>query len=111
MVLSLIQNVVQVFSQLKSNKILINALILYILSGGLQAHLDSVVIQFLLFFFQQWNQLSRFQRNICYFAVISLIILIIYLLPGKTQVNTAVDESDYDSAKVVQEHPKLHKVI
>ncbi|XP_058807864.1 endoplasmic reticulum mannosyl-oligosaccharide 1,2-alpha-mannosidase isoform X2 [Phymastichus coffea] len=59
---------------------------------------------------RQWNQLSRFQRNICYFAVITLIILVIYLLPGKTQVNTNVDESDYDSAKVVQEYPKLYKV-
>ncbi|OXU28307.1 hypothetical protein TSAR_000145 [Trichomalopsis sarcophagae] len=59
---------------------------------------------------RQWNQLSRFQRNICYFAVIAIIILVFYLLSGKTQNNTRVEESDYDSAKIVQDQPKQLKV-
>ncbi|XP_014218998.1 endoplasmic reticulum mannosyl-oligosaccharide 1,2-alpha-mannosidase [Copidosoma floridanum] len=59
---------------------------------------------------RQWNQLSRFQRNILYFTVIAGIILLIYFLPGKTQLTTVVDESDYDSTKVAQEHQKVRKV-
>ncbi|KAJ8667304.1 hypothetical protein QAD02_008966 [Eretmocerus hayati] len=55
---------------------------------------------------RQWNQLSRFQRNIFYFTVITILIVIIYLLPNKN-ANSAVrvEESDYDNAKIAQPHP------
>ena len=61
--------------------------------------------------FQKWNQLSRFQKNILYFAVISIVIIIIYVLPGKTQIPIPIDEIDYDSAKVVHNNRQVNRVI
>ncbi|XP_014233670.1 endoplasmic reticulum mannosyl-oligosaccharide 1,2-alpha-mannosidase [Trichogramma pretiosum] len=55
---------------------------------------------------RQWNQLSRFQRNILYFSVITFIILIVYLMPGKSQTHAGIDEIDYDSAKNDAQLPK-----
>lgn len=60
-------------------------------------------------FFQQWNQLSRFQRNILYFIVITIILVIFYLLPGDNK-NGVLDESDYNNIEVVQDTPKYEKV-
>lgn len=61
------------------------------------------------FLFQQWNQLSRFQRNILYFAVITVILVIFYLLPSETKAGTS-DEVDYNNVEVVQETAKYEKV-
>lgn len=61
------------------------------------------------FLFQQWNQLSRFQRNILYFAVITVILVIFYLLPSETKAGTS-DEVDYNNVEVIQETVKFEKV-
>lgn len=61
------------------------------------------------FAFQQWNQLSRFQRNILYFAVITIVLVIFYLLPGDNK-NGVLDESDYNNIEVAQETLKYEKV-
>lgn len=60
-------------------------------------------------FFQQWNQLSRFQRNILYFLIITIILVIFYLLPGDNK-NGVLDESDYNNIEVVQDTLKYEKV-
>ncbi|XP_033223697.1 endoplasmic reticulum mannosyl-oligosaccharide 1,2-alpha-mannosidase [Belonocnema kinseyi] len=57
---------------------------------------------------RQWNQLSRFQRNVFYFAVITVVLLIFYLLPGGAKTVLLETESDYESGKV-QETPKHDK--
>lgn len=59
--------------------------------------------------FQQWNQLSRFQRNILYFAVITILLVIFYLLPNETK-GTSDSEVDYNNVEVVQETAKYEKV-
>ena len=59
---------------------------------------------------RQWNQLSRFQRNILYFVVITIVLVIFYLLPGDNK-NGALDESDYNNnIEVAQETLKYEKV-
>lgn len=62
-----------------------------------------------MFLFQQWNQLSRFQRNILYFAVITVILVIFYLLPSETKAGTS-DEVDYINIVVIRETAKYEKV-
>ena len=57
---------------------------------------------------RQWNQLSRFQRNILYFVVITIILVIFYLLPGDNK-NGVLDESDYSNIEVVQDTLKYEK--
>nr|XP_034192089.1 endoplasmic reticulum mannosyl-oligosaccharide 1,2-alpha-mannosidase [Osmia lignaria] len=59
---------------------------------------------------RQWNQLSRFQRNILYFVVITIILVIFYLLPGDNK-NGVLDESDYSNIEVVQDTLKYEKAI
>ncbi|XP_050592791.1 endoplasmic reticulum mannosyl-oligosaccharide 1,2-alpha-mannosidase [Bombus affinis] len=59
---------------------------------------------------RQWNQLSRFQRNIFYFIVITIILVIFYLLPGDNK-NGVLDESDYNNIEVVQDTPKYEKPV
>lgn len=60
--------------------------------------------------FQQWNQLSRFQRNILYFAIITVLLVIFYLLPSETKAGTSDNEVDYSNVEVVQETAKYEKV-
>lgn len=62
-----------------------------------------------MFLFQQWNQLSRFQKNILYFAVITVILVIFYLLPSETKAGTS-DEVDYINIVVIRETAKYEKV-
>ncbi|XP_053987143.1 endoplasmic reticulum mannosyl-oligosaccharide 1,2-alpha-mannosidase [Hylaeus volcanicus] len=59
---------------------------------------------------RQWNQLSRFQRNILYFVVITIILIIFYLLPGDNK-NGVLDENDYNNIEVVQDTFKYAKAI
>jgi len=60
--------------------------------------------------FQQWNQLSRFQRNVLYFAIITLLLVIFYLLPSETKAGTSDNEVDYSNVEAVQETAKYEKV-
>ncbi|XP_051170320.1 endoplasmic reticulum mannosyl-oligosaccharide 1,2-alpha-mannosidase [Leptopilina boulardi] len=55
---------------------------------------------------RKWNQLSRFQRNIFYFAIITIALLIFYLLPGGARNILLENENDYDNGKVSLETPK-----
>ena len=57
---------------------------------------------------RQWNQLSRFQRNILYFIVITIVLVIFYLLPGDNK-SGVLDESDYNNIEVAQETLKYEK--
>lgn len=57
---------------------------------------------------RQWNQLSRFQRNIVYFAVITVCLIIFYLVPSNAK--TAVVDGQIDS-RVEKEIPKHEKFI
>ncbi|CAL7951018.1 unnamed protein product [Xylocopa violacea] len=59
---------------------------------------------------RQWNQLSRFQRNILYFLVITIILVIFYLLPGDNK-SGVLDENDYNNIEVVQDTLKYEKVV
>ncbi|XP_031845965.1 alpha-Mannosidase class I b [Nomia melanderi] len=59
---------------------------------------------------RQWNQLSRFQRNILYFIVVTIILIIFYLLPGDNK-NGVLDESDYNNIEIVQDTLKYEKAI
>ncbi|XP_017875443.1 endoplasmic reticulum mannosyl-oligosaccharide 1,2-alpha-mannosidase [Ceratina calcarata] len=59
---------------------------------------------------RQWNQLSRFQRNILYFLVITIILVIFYLLPGDNK-SGVLDESDYNNIEVVQDTLKYEKAV
>ncbi|XP_015598292.1 endoplasmic reticulum mannosyl-oligosaccharide 1,2-alpha-mannosidase [Cephus cinctus] len=60
---------------------------------------------------RQWNQLSRFQRNILYFAVITILLVIFYLLPGETKSNILINDNDYGNVKVIQDTPKHDKLV
>lgn len=53
--------------------------------------------------------MSRFQRNILYFLVITIILVVFYLLPGDNK-NGVLDESDYNNIEVVQDTLKYEKV-
>lgn len=53
--------------------------------------------------------MSRFQRNILYFLIITIILVIFYLLPGDNK-NGVLDESDYNNIEVVQDTLKYEKV-
>ncbi|XP_063986512.1 endoplasmic reticulum mannosyl-oligosaccharide 1,2-alpha-mannosidase [Diachasmimorpha longicaudata] len=55
---------------------------------------------------RQWNQMSRFQRNVFWFLVITVLLLLFYLLPGDTKNVVIDDGNDYVNAKVVQDTPK-----
>ncbi|XP_076662021.1 alpha-Mannosidase class I b [Halictus rubicundus] len=59
---------------------------------------------------RQWNQLSRFQRNILYFIVITIILIIFYLLPGDNK-NGILDEGDYNNIEVAQDTIKYEKAV
>ncbi|XP_076242257.1 alpha-Mannosidase class I b [Calliopsis andreniformis] len=59
---------------------------------------------------RQWNQLSRFQRNILYFIVVTIILAVFYLLPGDNK-NGILDESDYNNIEVVQDTLKYEKAV
>ncbi|XP_066600437.1 endoplasmic reticulum mannosyl-oligosaccharide 1,2-alpha-mannosidase [Prorops nasuta] len=52
---------------------------------------------------RQWNQLSRFQRNILYFVIIIILLLIFYLLPGDTKKTILENESEYNNVEIAQE--------
>lgn len=54
--------------------------------------------------------MSRFQRNILYFAIITLLLVIFYLLPSETKAGTSDNEVDYSNVEVVQETAKYEKV-
>ncbi|KAH0951507.1 hypothetical protein HN011_003403 [Eciton burchellii] len=60
---------------------------------------------------RQWNQLSRFQRNILYFAIITLLLVIFYLLPSETKAGTSDNEVDYSNVEAVQETAKYEKAV
>jgi len=71
---------------------------------------EITVIPHLATFFQQWNQLSRFQRNILYFAIITVLLVIFYLLPNESKAGISNNEVDYSNVEVVQETAKYEKV-
>lgn len=54
--------------------------------------------------------MSRFQRNILYFAIITVLLVIFYLLPSETKAGTSNNEVDYSNVEVVQETAKYEKV-
>lgn len=54
--------------------------------------------------------MSRFQRNILYFAIITVLLVIFYLLPSETKAGTSDNEVDYSNVEVVQETAKYEKV-
>lgn len=54
--------------------------------------------------------MSRFQRNILYFAIITVLLVIFYLLPSETKAGTSDNEVDYNNVEVVQETVKYEKV-
>lgn len=59
---------------------------------------------------RQWNQLSRFQRNILYFLVITIVLVIFYLLPGDNK-SGVLDENDYSNIEIVQDTLKYEKAV
>ncbi|XP_047345233.1 endoplasmic reticulum mannosyl-oligosaccharide 1,2-alpha-mannosidase [Vespa velutina] len=59
---------------------------------------------------RQWKQLSRFQRNIFYFAIVTVLLVIFYLLPGETKNAILQNNSDYNNVDIVQETVKYEKV-
>lgn len=62
---------------------------------------------------RKWNQLSRFQRNVFYFATITVALLIFYLLPGGARNILLENEDEYEKAKINLEtpKPKLEEVV
>ncbi|KAK0177418.1 hypothetical protein PV328_001474 [Microctonus aethiopoides] len=59
---------------------------------------------------RQWNQLSRFQRNVIYFIVLTILLITFYFLPGNTKNSIIDNETDYDNGQVVQDTPKATKL-
>ncbi|XP_032670377.1 endoplasmic reticulum mannosyl-oligosaccharide 1,2-alpha-mannosidase isoform X1 [Odontomachus brunneus] len=60
---------------------------------------------------RQWNQLSRFQRNILYFTIITVLLLLFYLLPSETKGGTSDNEVDYSNVEIIQETAKYEKAV
>ncbi|XP_043463104.1 endoplasmic reticulum mannosyl-oligosaccharide 1,2-alpha-mannosidase [Leptopilina heterotoma] len=59
---------------------------------------------------RKWNQLSRFQRNVFYFAIITVALLIFYLLPGGARNILIETENSFDTGKISLETPKPNKL-
>ncbi|XP_043286464.1 endoplasmic reticulum mannosyl-oligosaccharide 1,2-alpha-mannosidase [Venturia canescens] len=60
---------------------------------------------------RQWNQLSRFQRNVCYFVFMTILLVMFYLLPGHTRNTIIENEVEYENLKDVTITQKIEKVL
>lgn len=59
---------------------------------------------------RQWKQLSRFQRNIFYFTIVTILLVIFYLLPGETKNAILQNNSDFSNIETIQATIKYEKV-
>ncbi|XP_012261784.2 endoplasmic reticulum mannosyl-oligosaccharide 1,2-alpha-mannosidase [Athalia rosae] len=56
---------------------------------------------------RRWNQLSRFQRNLVYFSVITICLIILYFIPNDAKSSIIDKETNHDQLQNIEKHDKL----